>query len=54
MKKDQGYFGAQAGDFNLYVRPIAKCEPQCQSFTNTVKGHIYESGHKLGSLQWEI
>ena len=42
MNKAQGYFGAETGDFYLYVRPIPKCGQwgsiggQCQSFTNTV------------------
>ena len=30
------YFVAETGDFNLFVRPIAKYDFQRQSFTNTV------------------
>ena len=37
--KVQGYFGAKGGDFNLYARPIPKCDLQCQSFTNPVTQH---------------
>ena len=36
MNKAQGYFGAKAGGFNLYTRPIPKCDLQCQSFNDTV------------------
>ena len=30
MNKAQGYFGAEARDFNLYARPIPECDLQCQ------------------------
>ena len=30
------YFGAETGDFNLFVRPIPKYDCQRQSFTKTV------------------
>ena len=55
MNKAQGYFRAEARDFNLYARSILKWDLQYQSFTNTVTQQyysnvIYESGHKLGSL----
>ena len=39
MKKAQGYFGAEAGDFNLYERPIPQGDLQCQFFTNTLTQH---------------
>ena len=39
MNKAQGYFGAENRDFNIYARPIPKCDLQCQSFTNTVTQH---------------
>ena len=29
MTKVQGYFGAEAGNFSLYPRPIPKCDLQC-------------------------
>ena len=47
MNKAQGYFGAEAGDSNLYARPIPKCNLQCQSFANTV---THTSMHRLGYL----
>ena len=37
MNKVQEYFGAEAGDFNLYVTPIPKCDFQSQSFTNDLQ-----------------
>ena len=46
-------------DFNLYARPIPKCEMSIfqQHSHKTFKycsNVIYEPGHKLASLQWEI
>ena len=61
MNKAQGHFRAENGDFNIYRRPIPKCDLHCQSFTShshtTLTYYsivIYEAGHKLESLWWEI
>ena len=60
MSKAQGYFGAEARDFNLYAKPIPKCGLECQSFTNshtTLKycsNVIHELGNTLGLQRWEI
>ena len=49
----QGYFAAKTGNYNLYLRPVPKYKVQSQSFTNC-SNVIYQSGHELGSLRWEI
>ena len=58
MNKAQGYFGVKNGDFNIYEGPIPKFDLQFQSFTILSLKHcsnvINKSGHKLGSLWWEI
>ena len=67
MNKAQEYFGAETGDFDLYARPIPKCGQWRvnwgsmsifhQHSHSTLKycSHVIdESGHKLGSLRWEI
>ena len=61
MNKAQGYFGAEAGDFNLYARPIPKCDPPVSIFYQhshtTLKycsNVLNESGDKLGSMRWDI
>ena len=54
MNKVQGYFGAEAGDFNLYAKPIQSLHQHSHTTLKYCSNVIYESGYKLGSLRWEI
>ena len=53
MSKAQGYIGAEAGDFNLYAKPIPKCEYHSHTKLKYCSNVINESGHKLGSQWWD-
>ena len=58
INKTKMYF-VETGDFNLYVRPIPKCDVQRQSFTQSPSVKIsfncdIQSSHELGSLRCQI